>query len=236
MHRNVSNVIRFIMDECIPPVIRDSRLFMYPFFWVAYKGKRVSYMMDFKSHVFSLTDQQYRDLYAGIRSIGTDRPTSLNTRCLKRILESCGGEPKRILDVGSGSGYLVRLLESQGHEVWGTDIHEPAASTFSNYRRSFAEQLPFEDQGFDVVISTHTLEHIRDPKRALSELKRVSRGKIIIVVPRQRPFYYTLDEHVNFYPHPYSLPREVGEAACICESLHGDWYYEADLLRPYNPR
>ncbi|MFM2048604.1 MAG: hypothetical protein RI955_1152, partial [Bacteroidota bacterium] len=41
MNRSLTNTIRFILDECIPPLIRDSRWFMYPFFYIWYKGKKV---------------------------------------------------------------------------------------------------------------------------------------------------------------------------------------------------
>lgn len=236
MHRNVTNIIRFIMDECIPPVIRDSRVFMYPFFWVAYKGKDVSRMMDFKRIVFTLTDQEYRDLYAGIRSIGSERATSLNSRCEVRIRTACSGVPLRILDLGCSNGYLVRLLEADGHEVWGTDLQEGPVSGVRNYVQGVAEKLPFPDGYFDVVVSTHTLEHLRKPELALAEMKRVSKGRLIIVVPRQRAFRYTLDEHINFYPEAWSLTRAVGEEHYVCEDLGGDWYFEANLRGPYNPR
>ena len=60
--------------------------------------------------------------------------------------------------------------------------------------------LPFEDHSFDVVLCTHALEHIRDPQKALGELMRVTGRRLIVVVPHQREYRYTVDLHVNFFP------------------------------------
>ena len=49
MNRKLTNSIRFVMDELIPPFIRDSKIFMYPFFYLAYRGRNIREMMDFKS-------------------------------------------------------------------------------------------------------------------------------------------------------------------------------------------
>lgn len=236
MHRNITNIIRHVMDEYVPGVIRDSRWFMYPFFWVAYKGKDVSRMMDFKRIVQGLSDEEYRALYAGIRSIGNARETSLNTKCQDRIRKACSGGPFRILDLGCGGGYLVRLLEGDGHEVWGADMQAGPHPGVKNYVSCMAEELPFPDGHFDIVVCTHTLEHLRRPGVALAEMKRVSKDRLIIVVPRQKAFRYTLDEHINFYPEADLLVKEIGEKNYVCEDLDGDWFFEAYLRGPYKPR
>lgn len=46
MNRNLTNAIRFILDECIPPIIRDSKLFMYPLFYIWFKGKNIEKVMN----------------------------------------------------------------------------------------------------------------------------------------------------------------------------------------------
>ena len=49
-----------------------------------------------------------------------------------------------------------------------------------------------------MVTCHHTIEHIPNLAPAIAELKRISRKQVMIVTPRQRYYYYTLDEHVNF--------------------------------------
>ena len=67
------------------------------------------------------------------------------------------------------------------------------------------ETLPFADKSFDVVTCSHTVEHLVNLERCISELVRVARKQIFIVTPKQRYFYYTLDEHVNFFPFKEKL-------------------------------
>ena len=51
MNRGLTNAIRFVMDELIPPFIRDSKVFMYPFYLFAYRGKNIKEVMQFKTKV-----------------------------------------------------------------------------------------------------------------------------------------------------------------------------------------
>jgi hypothetical protein len=64
----------------------------------------------------------------------------------------------------------------------------------------------------------------------VSELKRVAKKVLFVVVPCQRYYFYTLDEHVNFYPQPELLLAEMGLAGATCAKLHGDWVFRAQLL------
>lgn len=51
------------------------------------------------------------------------------------------------------------------------------------------DELPFEDDSFDFVFSSHVIEHFPDPVRALYEWMRVARRYVVMVVPhRDRTF------------------------------------------------
>lgn len=229
MHRNVTNIIRFFMDDCLPRFIRDSRWFMYPFHYYAFKGKNITKMMEFKSYAYDLTDQEFADIYNEVECIGNDRETDLNSACLKRILLSVKGDRKKILDVGCGRGFLAKQLLAQGHEVHGCDVLKELTVPGLQYKQGNIESLPFADKSFDVVVCTHTLEHVRDLDRSINELKRVAREKLIIVVPRQKRFRYTLDLHLHFFMKKEELTERIGLKKFICEDLGGDWYYESKL-------
>lgn len=229
MHRNVTNIIRFVMDECIPPIIRDARWFMYPFAWYAFKGKNVSRLMEFKSYAHQLTEAEWNKLYSELECIGNDRATDLNSACITAILKAASGKPLKVLDVGCGRGFLSQQLLAQGHEVHGCDVFDRLDIPGLQYHNGSVESLPFPDQSFDLVTCTHTLEHVKNLDKAIAELKRVSRKRIIVVVPRQRPFYYTLDLHLGFFYYKEQLTVPMGLSSYDCRSLGGDWYYEAKV-------
>ena len=54
------------MDELVPPILRDSRWFMWPFFVMAYGTFSVRSFMDFKSKAYSMTDEEYKNFYASL--------------------------------------------------------------------------------------------------------------------------------------------------------------------------
>lgn len=76
-----------------------------------------------------------------------------------------------------------------------------------------------------MVICAHALEHCLDLQRVIEELKRVCRGQLIIIVPKQRPFLYTLDEHVQFFFYEEQLTWATGLQEFQCFSAGGDWFY-----------
>ena len=94
----------------------------------------------------------------------------------------------RVLDVGCGSGSMSRLLARSfpRAEVVGVDLREQYldfARSLANaeniqnliFRSADVFALPFADESFDVVWTKYLLQWLKEPKRALKELKRVTR-------------------------------------------------------------
>lgn len=93
--------------------------------------------------------------------------------------------PQRILDVGCGTGFLLRHLADQLHdavEFVGIDpapsMVETARSLASDDNRigfvsGVAEKLPFPDEAFDLVVSTTSFDHWHDQQLGLRECARV---------------------------------------------------------------
>jgi ubiquinone/menaquinone biosynthesis C-methylase UbiE len=97
---------------------------------------------------------------------------------------SVQGAPQRVLDVGCGTGYLLRLLAEQyprATELAGIDaapaMIETAEQAANDQRMRFtvgvAEQLPFPDGAFDLVVSTTSFDHWADQQAGLGECARV---------------------------------------------------------------
>ena len=91
------------------------------------------------------------------------------------------------------------------------------------------ERLPFRDESFDTVVSTHTLEHVQHLGAALAELRRVAAKRVVVVVPRQRPYRVTFNPHIHFFPYRFSLLAWTGtDRPYRCELVGGDWLYVED--------
>jgi ubiquinone/menaquinone biosynthesis C-methylase UbiE len=232
VNRNITNVIRFFMDECLPAAIRDSRWFMYPFFYLAYRGRNISEVMDFKSRVYSFTPAEYDRFYNSLNTISRNRATDLNRESLEFILANIAPTTRTLIDVGSGNGYLLKQIHARhpAVELTGFDIKDDDASGDTyKYVKGRIERLPFADKSFDVVTCSHTVEHLLNLEHCISELVRVARRQIFIVTPKQRYFYYTLDEHVNFFPFKEKLTSVIPLTNYSCEDLGGDWVYLGTL-------
>lgn len=228
MQRRYTNMIRSIMDTWLPPFIRDNRWFMYPFFHYAFRGKNVRKMMEFKSSFADLSDEEYAEIYRTVECIGNDRPTDLTERCIDRMFESIRPECKTLLDVGCGRGYFLKRALEKGYEATGTDLFPSLDIPGCTYSCTDATRLPFPDTSFDVVTCSHMIEHVLDLPAVIAELKRVAKKQLIVVTPRQRYYYYTLDLHIHFFPVASYLKLAMDCENCTCEDVGGDWVYVAD--------
>ena len=92
-------------------------------------------------------------------------------------------EKLRILDVGTGTGFLSISLAELGHQVVGIDLSEGMISFAKKVadERGLnidlvvgdAESLDFDNDYFDVVVSRWVLWTLLDPEKAISEWMRV---------------------------------------------------------------
>ena len=92
--------------------------------------------------------------------------------------------PRRILDVGCGTGYLLRELAARvpaAAELAGIDaapvMIETARAAARDDRLRFsagvAERLPFAAETFDLVVTTTSFDHWADQQAGLAECARV---------------------------------------------------------------
>ncbi len=222
MKREITNSIRYLMDNWLPPVIRDSKFFMYPAFHFWFRGAYIDEIMDFKKNVHYMSDAEYSGMYEKIK---VRAKASIDFS-----IEQMDRSAQTLLDVGCGRGYyLNQIAERTPYRLTGCDMVEDVPGLKADYVAGWVEQLPFADKSFDIVTCTHTVEHIMDLRLAVSELKRVAKKQLIIVTPRQKYNYYTLDLHVNFFPIKEMLLRELGVKDAVCENIGGDWVCIIDM-------
>lgn len=103
-----------------------------------------------------------------------------------------------VLDAACGDGYGAAILAASAAQVWGIDNNpRTAAEASEKYKMpnltflcGDAEEMPFENGSFDRVVSFETIEHLRDQKKFLSEVRRVlkSDGILILSSPNKSSF------------------------------------------------
>jgi SAM-dependent methyltransferase len=91
-----------------------------------------------------------------------------------------------VLDVGCGDGRLLHAVARRAEFAVGVDIHvEPLRRLWLPGLRASAMGLPFRSSSFELVMATEILEHLpaADRRRALLEMRRVSKRLVLVSVP-----------------------------------------------------
>ncbi len=108
------------------------------------------------------------------------------------IKRSCMEGNHRVLDIATGAGFLALEYAKKADTVIGCDLtrnmllkarEKERTSGFDNtgFLLSDVESLPFPDKSFDIVSCRFAFHHFPNPKRALLEMKRVCRDRIVLV-------------------------------------------------------
>jgi SAM-dependent methyltransferase len=96
---------------------------------------------------------------------------------------------KKFLDIGCGSGDLIKIKENEGFESFGVEISKIAVKngkkTGQNIELYDGKQLPFVDNFFDLINLGNVIEHVHYINEILTEIKRVLKpnGLLTISVP-----------------------------------------------------
>ncbi|WP_244834522.1 class I SAM-dependent methyltransferase [Clostridium sp. BJN0001] len=110
----------------------------------------------------------------------------------------------RILDLGCGTGALLEMLEKDG-QVSGLE-YEKSAVEYCNKnfgdkvkQGSLPDDIPFHENGFDVLVSCDVLEHVEDDKKSIKKIYNLlsDEGIAIITVPALKCLWSYNDEFVQ---------------------------------------
>lgn len=90
-----------------------------------------------------------------------------------------------VLEIGAAQGRGLLALLEEGHRAYGVEPHQPAIDLARelahecgaqiDIRHGCAEEIPFEDESFDLVLAFSVMEHVSDLQQSLREIYRVLR-------------------------------------------------------------
>ena len=227
--RRAVNAVRYILEDLLPPALRDSPLFR-PLMYLAW-GRDAPRFIAFRERIRTMGAEEYESFYSVLRPISGE--CDLNRACLDRILAEQVGST--VLDAGCGRGHLAERIARAHPEiaVVGADMAPPAVAGPANlsFVQGWLGRLPFADKAFDTVVCTHTLEHVLHLDGAMADLRRLARRRLILVVPRERESRYPFNLHVHFFPYAHTFLNRIGapDGRFACEILQGDIYYREDM-------
>jgi SAM-dependent methyltransferase len=231
--REMAVRLNHIFNDWLPPILRDAPWLKQILLNAIFRNR--AYLFDdFRERFCHLSDKDLQAYYVEMAQVNWLKDTDLNKSCISLIEQACVGET--VLEVGCGRGFLSSLL-SEKFVVFGADfvLDETILSAPKTFHRvqSGALDLPFGDQSFDTTVCTHVLEHIPNLDFAIEELRRVTKRKLIIVVPRERPYAYGFNLHVHFFPYAFSfesvLQKNRPTSEYCLKLVDGDWFYVENL-------
>ena len=126
------------------------------------------------------------------------------SRKLEKILWGLVDPHLSVLDVGCGRGRLLKSLKKDKLcEVFGIDLSEVA---IANLKRQGIPGMVLDAETdleyflpFDVVIISHTLEHIERDQKVIQDLWAITKQYCIIAVPNDCMGHDTEKEHLRTY-------------------------------------
>lgn len=130
------------------------------------------------------------------------------------ILKS--GRYHKILEIGCMYGYLLEELADNGLEVHGAEIDKKATKYCQSQgldviNCSLSDYPKISKSKYDLIILSHSLEHLPNPKTDIAILKKLlsPQGKLLILVPNSESFcarlfgrywgYWQVPIHLNHF-------------------------------------
>ena len=117
MNRRTVNFIRFILEELLPPILRDSILFKY---LVKYTYRSDHTHETLKENILNISKKDYIKYYEDIPEIQGE--TDNSKECIEEIIKEI--VPNDVIDVGCGRGYLLNqiMLSNPSLKLYGSEI------------------------------------------------------------------------------------------------------------------
>jgi ubiquinone/menaquinone biosynthesis C-methylase UbiE len=152
-----------------------------------------------------------------------------------------GDTPKRVLDIGTGTGFLAMMTAELGHTAYGVDFAEDilkvgvqnaaARGVSVDFQLADGEALPFEGETMDVVVNSRVLWTLLDPQKAFAEWKRVLKpgGKLLCftrLIPRVAGEDAIYSDEIDCH-----LPLKHADQKQILDALTAAGYQNVEAIQ-----
>ena len=166
----------------------------------------------------------------------------------KRLLDYCHGAPDdaRILDVGCGDGFHLKLLQKNGASNWtleGVDVDrravEVAGRTGLRIYHGALEQLDLEANSYDVVYCIQTIEHVEAPDALFQAVYRILKpgGTFAIVTDNTDSLDFGLFKRRHWggyhFPRHWNLFNKKS-ISCLAEATRSYVFRLKTIVSPVN--
>ncbi|NIA02474.1 MAG: methyltransferase domain-containing protein [Nitrospirae bacterium] len=160
------------------------------------------------------------DLFASMYDESLLHLNSFERGSLEKLLGDLKG--KRVLDIGCGTGRIIQMLREHGAEIVAFDISEEMLGIVNRKFPNIecvvgdSDNLPFEDESFDLVLGLFWIVHLRDLRASFDEVYRVLKkgGRFILsnINQRKAPKLTTKSGENIVIESYYHMPQKVVEA------------------------
>jgi SAM-dependent methyltransferase len=109
---------------------------------------------------------------------------------IAKVIESALGQAKTVLNVGAGTGSYEPADRSVTAVEPSREMIRKRSPTAAQAIQASADDLPFGDKSFDAAMAILTIHHWPDKEAGLREMRRVTRGRIVLLTfdPTHRPW------------------------------------------------
>lgn len=122
-------------------------------------------------------------------------------------------EPKqyeRVIDIGCGAGNHLLYANKLGLNITGIDpspyildIARKRVGARCELKKAFGEDIPYEENEFDISILVNTLEFVDNPLEVLREAGRVTKREVFIIVFNSFSFYCQWEKLKNYFDNSF---------------------------------
>ena len=133
---------------------------------------------------------------------------------------------EKLLDVGCGTGLLLQKIRDEwpGTELYGIDISDGMLDKARNknisgavFETGLADDLPFENNYFDIIVTSSSFHYWPNPDGALKEINRVLRPDGVLVI--------------TDWCRNYATVRIASSFLSIFDPAHVRVYYDSELMQ-----